>query len=152
MSNSTGLQLRPAVPSDFEFILSRAIGISKSNPLSKPNNVVALVSSGHCFTMTEHNIPIALGGVIPLWPKVAEVFSILTPSAGRRPLTVVKTIRAVLSQITENGNSFHRLQLHVRDEPHLRKWAELLGFTFEGQMAKFDSEGNTHLRYSMIWD
>ena len=94
--------------------------------------------------------PIAVIGMVVLWPGVAEVWSVISEEARETPISFHK---CVLSSLVchETVLKLHRTQMCVRaDYEEGLRWAESLGFKSEGVMLKYGPEGNDFFRYARV--
>lgn len=107
------------------------------------------ISSFTYFLLVD-NKPIAAFGAIILWKGVAECWLMGSPHIGTYRLSVIKALKSLTNQMLTAG--LHRIQIYVKDTPMMKKWAELLGFTFEGVLRKHALDGSDNLIYSKIWD
>lgn len=107
-------------------------------------NAPALLYAGAGFTLLEDDQVVTCGGVIPRWRGVGELWIAVGAAMKNRPLTLVRQTHKVIAML-EVECGFNRLQLHIEsDNPGLTRWAEALGFTFEGRMIKYGIDGKDH--------
>jgi len=87
-------------------------------------------------------------GIIPLWGKVADAWAIITPWCREHPVTLLKAFKA---KFIETCTGYDRVQITVEEGfDTAEKFAQFLGFTFEGKMEYYAPNGKTHLRYARI--
>jgi hypothetical protein len=111
----------------------------------------ALISVGAGFSMIEDGQCIGCGGVIPRWSGVGEVWIAVSENLRRRPLLLVKETLRVMDMLNTRSG-FHRLQLHIPStDTGLKRWAESLGFTFEGRMLQYGPDKRDHDLYARIF-
>ncbi len=111
----------------------------------------ALVKVGVSFTMIDGGNVLGCGGVIPKWNGVGELWIAISGKLRERPLLLVKHTLIVMGMIQSRGG-FHRLQLHICEDDHrLVRWAEALGFTFEGIMRQYGADKKNHRLYARIY-
>jgi len=93
---------------------------------------------------------IILGGVVVIWPGVAEAWSIASDLVKKYPRDVIHYCRLFLQTQMEMQN-LRRLQLSVLTSEQVhRRFAEKLGFTDEGIMRKYGTQGEDHNRYARV--
>lgn len=111
----------------------------------------ALIQVGVGFTMMRDDTPIGCGGIIPRWNGVGEVWIAVSEELKQRPILLVKeTLRCI--HLFHQRGGFHRIQLHIRTEDAgLQRWAESLGFTFEGIMRQYGPDKSDHKLYARIF-
>ena len=111
----------------------------------------ALIKVGAGFAMIEDGHCIGCGGVIPRWSGVGEVWIAVSENLKRRPLLLVKQTLRCVNMLNERGG-FHRIQLHIPStDTGLKRWAESLGFTFEGRMLQYGPDKRDHDLYARIF-
>lgn len=111
----------------------------------------ALITAGVCFSMVEDNRVIGCGGLIPKWKGVGEVWIAVSSELKDRPLLLVKETLRCLHMFNTRGG-YHRIQMHIRSEDTgLHRWAESLGFTFEGKMRQYGPDRLDHDLYARIF-
>lgn len=107
-----------------------------------------LLNQGYILAMTEDGKTIGAGGVMHRWKGSGEVWIAVHDDLKSRPKLLLSTTRCVIKMLREAG--YHRLDMHViADDSGLCRWAEALGFTFEGRMLKYDDQQRDHNLYSL---
>lgn len=87
-------------------------------------------------------------GVIPMWGKVADAWALITPWCREHPVTLLKAFR---EKFIETCADYRRVQITVEEGfDAAEKFAQFLGFTFEGRMEYYSPDEKTHLRYARI--
>lgn len=102
------------------------------------------------YTVLGPSGPIAVAGIVVLFPGNAEVFSITSDKVKETPVLFHKTILHLLKTHQE-ALTLHRITMTVLEryeEGH--KWAESLGFQREGLMRKYGPDQSNHYLYSRI--
>lgn len=90
-------------------------------------------------------------GIVFIWQGVGEVWSIFNNNMLARPLSIVRIMKTLIKKLRDS-KLFHRVQMTIyENQPGLTKWAESLGFQFEGRMLKYGPDQKTHLRYALIF-
>ena len=94
--------------------------------------------------------PVALGGIHPLWSRVAEGYIIVGKAANEYPIKVAKTTKLLIKKIVKDNN-LSRLQasICINDKKALR-FVQWLKFTEEGIMRKFGPDGSDYMRYAWV--
>lgn len=131
---------------DFDCSDLEALGMSK-NPLVSVADI--LKSQGVAYTAVVDNEIVLSGGLFVLWPGVAEAWAVLGNFATQHPMwshrIVKRKLKALLADIY-----FHRVQMHVTaSDEKANRWAEALGFYFEGCLRKYSPEGIDMNIYSL---
>jgi hypothetical protein len=90
--------------------------------------------------------PIAAFGVIMLWQGVGECWMMGSPELSKHAFAVIKKLRSLTDQLITAG--LHRVQIYVADTTNLNKWAQLLGFTFEGRLHRHSADGSDNMLYA----
>jgi hypothetical protein len=111
----------------------------------------ALLSVGVSFAMMSDGATIGCGGVVPRWRGVGEVWIAVADELRARPLLLVRETLRCINMIHKHGG-FHRLQMNIQaQDTGLQRWAESLGFTFEGVMKQYGADKLDHHLYARIF-
>lgn len=118
-------------------------------PFRDPSLWPVLLSKGHSFSVRWKGLLVGVGGIIPLWNGVGEVWMCAMEDLKRSPLTFTKMMKRLIEQL-EGG--FHRIQMTVSiAEPGHLKWAKLLGFQEEGTLVRYGPDRSNHVMLSITW-
>lgn len=108
------------------------------------------LDNGHAVTGLIDGKPVACGGLVLLWPGVAEGWLATTPAAVAHPTWLVRSIiRFIRAKIAEL--QIRRLQAHV-DASFTRAWMwlERLGLQRESEMLRYGRDGGTYYMYVFL--
>jgi hypothetical protein len=112
--------------------------------------VDALMLLGPAYTGMVGDQVLGCAGIVRLWPGVGEAWTIFSDEVCRHPLWLQKAVKTVIGT-TMLTLSLSRLQAVARaDSERNCRWLQSLGFTWEGNMPKFGSDGATYARYARI--
>lgn len=115
------------------------------SPVDKREYHKALLE-GHSFELTKGDSLLAIGGAVQLFKGVAEVWMCVTPEGKAQPLSLSRSMKDMVSRL---GAIFHRLQLTTLEHDTAAiRWAEFLGFTYEGLMIKYGPDQKNHKRFA----
>lgn len=90
-----------------------------------------------------------LFGYNQVFTGVLEVWTVTTIHFDKYKLSYIKFIKDKLAEGLEQPNIF-RIQIYVKEKfPHLHRWAEFLGFSYEGRHPKMDGR-DTYLSYGRV--
>lgn len=104
----------------------------------------------HAVTLLEDGIPIACGGVVPLWDGVGGAWAVISESATKYPVRMVRVPRVTLAR-AEAERGYKRIQMTVCEELDRKtsEWPKSLGFELEGVMRNYGVGGvGNHFMYS----
>jgi len=135
-----------------EYILSQNLN-SKFLELRPEHKKYAyfLKQFGMSFTGIVNNIPIAAGGVFPLWDGVAEGWVLGTDQMHKYPITIARVIKH-RTEIMCKNNLFKRLQTSVKADCEIAiRFAKWLGFKPEGLMKHYGPDGSDYYRFARIF-
>lgn len=106
-----------------------------------------LKETGLAFTgITDEGI-VGCSGVVYRNPKVVEAWAVLSILFPKYSFQATKAILKFLKEHQE----LHRVQIAVNLEfQQGHRWAQMLGFTPEGIMKKYDEFGNDHMLYAKV--
>ena len=114
--------------------------------MDKPEYGNALAVPEKSFTALEGSRVLACAGLIPWWEGRAEAWALL---AGGLKRDFVSIHRATLAYLNTCG--FRRVEATVdADFAKAVRWMEMLGFTYEGPLAKYTPDGRDCLRFARI--
>ena len=135
-----------------EYILSQNLN-SKFLELRPEHKKYAyfLKQFGMSFTGIVNNIPIAAGGVFPLWDGVAEGWVLGTDQMHKYPITIARVIKH-RTEIMCKNNLFKRLQTSVKADCEIAiRFAKWLDFKPEGLMKHYGPDGSDYYRFARIF-
>jgi RimJ/RimL family protein N-acetyltransferase len=133
-----GMYYLPFVPEHFDHLDFDHKEISVlSNVYDIKSMVAQQARMGSAFTVFRYNRPIAILGIINIWPGVGEMWSIFDNEARQIPATALKTGRS-FGDIAIRYLELHRLQITVRtDDNRAFRYAKAIGFETESVMRKY---------------
>lgn len=129
--------------------------IFDSPPELIDDTVKYLASTGMAFSAMQGEQCIAWAGIFPFHRGIGEAYSYLSNEArafGKvRGLALTRVVKKKMEEIVKE-KSLHRVQINVQfgHEAGYR-WAEALGFQWEGIMPMYASDRRTMVRYGRIW-
>lgn len=93
---------------------------------------------------------VGAGGVIRLWPGLAEAWIAVTPLAVRHPVFVVRQAQAFLTHVVDTY-ALHRIEAKIRaDWSVARAFARALGFVYDATLTKYGPHGESFVLYSKV--
>lgn len=93
---------------------------------------------------------IMCGGLVNIWPGLAEAWIALTPLAANHTTFVLRTARLYLNDRAERYQ-LNRIEAHVRSDFHIaRRFCYWLGFQFNATLPKYGPNGETFLLMSRV--
>jgi RimJ/RimL family protein N-acetyltransferase len=127
----------------------RATDVFDGDPVLEITGIAEL-SSAVTLLEADTGYVVAVGGVLPLWKGVGDVWMVGSDLVPKYPRAIYRLARAMLREASK-GLTLRRLQCTVdpRYEEHVR-FIERLGFTSEGLMRKFGPHGEDHVRYAKV--
>ena len=109
-----------------------------------------LPSFGPCYTGLINDEIIGAGGLIILWPGVAEAWLLTGNLTNKFSLSFHKTITKGLRLLIDSMG-LHRVQAVVYQYNDIAiKWIERLGFVCEGLMEGYGPDQSNFWRYALI--
>jgi len=99
----------------------------------------ALQVAGPCYSAFAGARVLACAGIVEFWPGRSQVWSLLAHDWTRYTKTIHRAVKQFLA-----GYHVRRLECIVdpRDDA-AQRWAEHLGFHFEGRMPAYTPQGDT---------
>ena len=114
----------------------------------------ALASATHyndpAFSVIHEGCVVGAVGILVLWPRVAEGWLFASDELRRHPVFLHKYVKRGIVML-EQSFGLHRIQISVHaGYVTAQRWAERLGFAFEGEMKGYGPNGDTYLRYARV--
>lgn len=123
----------------------------RHSPLNQESTRDQLIIEGHSISILDNKGTCGCIGIIPIWDGVGEAWALITEDLRSRPLLMMRIMKELFASVAATGK-FHRIQITVLAENSgYCKWAETLGFTFEGVMLKYGPDKKNHFRYAKIY-
>jgi hypothetical protein len=119
-----------------------------------PAHIAAIERAGResdeAWTMLNDGRPRAVGGVVTLWPGVADLWSFraddFRPGEG---FAFARFCRRVADRVM--AGDLARLQATARaDDPKARHMLDFLGMSVEGRLVAFGPDGADHIQYARV--
>lgn len=112
---------------------------------------VYFLDTSHSYAILDENEKmIGAFGIVMVWHGVGEVWFMSTEYLNRYPKWQVKTFKH-LTDLVLNEGVLHRVQMNVDNENvNHHKWAQMMGFEFEGVQRKHSAAGTDHASYAKI--
>jgi hypothetical protein len=148
MQENHSLRIREYKPKDYIVINRRHFDSLTFLSFPNPEAIAQSLLKGPAFTLT-NGVPIACGGILPLWAGVGEGWVVTSPLVEKYPVLFAKTVWRTTFELLKNSD-LDRIQT-VIDAQHTvsQKWAERMGFRNEGLMRKYLG-GRDFYRYALI--
>jgi len=143
--------LTPFRKEHIEFIEMREFDKIAFSSLSDPLALAAAYEqAGYSWTGIVDDKIVFCGGVYPTWEHCGIAWMLSSMITEQHKIFLHRSIKNIIKNSME-ALKLHRLEISVA-EGHIKgyRWAEVLGFTYEGMMLKYDSQGNNYRRYALI--
>lgn len=96
------------------------------------------------------NTVVAIGGVVKLWPGLAEAWIAVTPLALQHRLFILRQTRTYLDRLIRD-HSLRRVEAKVREDfTAARRFAEWCGFTALAPLQAYGPDGETFILYEKV--
>jgi hypothetical protein len=102
---------------------------------------------GTYFTLRDEKGILAIAGYHQAFEGMVEATFLPSVRFTRTPLSVVKALKKGLKELTAHHR---RVQLNCRARGPFRRFAEALGFEYEGRMRNFDPSGEDHVMMAIV--
>lgn len=137
-----GVRFISFVPSHFDYMEKDDEGLISAARAVDIKTFLALQAKyGTAVTVILHNKPVAIFGAVILWPGAAEAWSVLSPEARKHPIHMTRVAKQFM-YIIKQSLGLHRIQITVRcNDLRAVRWALALGFSIEGVMLKYLTDG-----------
>lgn len=100
----------------------------------------------------EEGVPIACGGVVPIWSGRGYAWSIFSRHVTPHNFIYFARLFKQKLEYLHAQEGYHRIETTV-DENFLKanRWVKILGFEREGWLRKFTPDGVNHYMYARVW-
>lgn len=100
------------------------------------------------FTLIKGGDILAIGGIVPMWPGVGEVWLMRSTLVDDNGLTVAREVKKALA---EHGKHFWRLQAAcAANDDVCHRWLEWLGFEREAELKMFGPDKSDFVQYRRL--
>lgn len=147
-TNTKILKVREYRPEDYMIIQRRRFDSLTFMNFPNPELIAKSLLRGPAYTIT-NGVPVACGGILPLWEGVGEGWIVTSPLVEKYPYTFAKTVWRETERLIRSLN-LDRIQTVVDAEHTVSQiWVERMGFENEGLMKKYLG-GRDFFRYALI--
>lgn len=123
--------------------------IFTENPLWK-HMVRSALEVHDAITFTIHGEVLAIVGFQELYPRVGEFWAITSEACSLYPIAFHRKVFSLL-ELFAAQNKLKRVQMTVRaDYPEGIRWAQALGFRYEGLMEAYGPEGADYVMMGRV--
>jgi hypothetical protein len=144
----SSIKIREYRPDDYMVIHRRHFDSLTFLSFPNPDAIAKNLLKGPAYTIT-NGVPVACGGILPLWKGVGEGWVVTSALVEKYPIVFAKTVwRATVKLI--KSMDLDRIQTVVDAEHTVSQiWVERMGFKNEGLMRKYLG-GRDFYRYALI--
>ena len=108
------------------------------------------ISPEHSWSGVHHGHLVGCGGIIPIWPGLAECWLVGGWRLPSHKISAVRALTLTLARLVRE-NKLRRLQAIVRaDWEQAIRFVEFLRFEQEGLLRKYGPDGSDHYVYARI--
>jgi hypothetical protein len=148
MQEDHSIKVRDYAPEDYMIIQRRKFDSLTFLNFPNAKQVGKNLAKGPAYTIT-NGVPVACGGILPLWTGVGEGWVVTSPLVEKYPVIFAKTVWRETVRLIESMD-LDRIQTVVDAEHTVsHKWVERMGFKNEGLMRKYLG-GRDFYRYALI--
>lgn len=105
---------------------------------------------GPAYTIIKNGQVVWCGGLVMLWPGMAEAWGVPSMSLQDCPLGFHRLVVTVLRELIETMK-LRRVQCTIASVFGIsQRWVQALGFQHEGDMAMYGPDGADHKRYALV--
>ena len=123
------------------FIINKEITTHEISSIIIPDTRLA-------YTATGNGLFLGAGGLVPLWPRVAEAWVIISAEGHNNKISVGRIILKTLLRSIEQCK-FVRVQATIHSENrNAKKLIEWLGFSLEGEFKNYGPDLSTYYHYA----
>lgn len=129
-----------------EHLNTLAVQAAQAGALADRDKALKLISAGQAFSARTGGATLAVAGVVEQWPGRALAWAVLSQDIGRHMVAVHRAVVRFLELAP-----YRRIEMHV-DAKHEqgKRWAEMLGFEYEGYERAYAPDGRDCLLYARV--
>jgi hypothetical protein len=117
--------------------------------LSDPAYGEGLEAQPLSFTAIEDGKVYACGGLIEEWHGVARAWMLITGEMNGKFMPIHRAVKRAIN--ANLGTAFHRIEMSVlKHHEEGCRWANMLGFEFEGLARKYSPDGEDFYKYARV--
>ena len=142
------IKVREYKPKDYMVINRRRFDSMTFLNFPDPSAIAENLLKGPAYTIT-NGVPVACGGILPLWKGVGEGWVVTSSLVEKYPVIFAKTVWRATLRLIESMD-LDRIQTVVDAEHTVSQmWVQRMGFKREGLMQKYMG-GRDYIRYALI--
>lgn len=119
--------------------------LSMSKELTNPE-YAKMLEGMYAYSLIEGDEVLACAGIMQVWEGRSMGWAMISKNAGRKFMEIHRNVVAAIRMCPDR-----RFEIAVDSEfPEGKRWAKLLGLTFEGRMKAYGSDGRDHDLYARV--
>lgn len=131
----------------FSNLMLQDMQVAMGPILADPAYGEALEKQPIAFTAIEGDKVYACGGLVEEWQGVARAWMLITGQMDGKFIRVHRAVKSGLDKYT----GFHRIEMSVaKGFTEGCRWAEMLGFKYEGLARKYTAGGHDCHKYARV--
>lgn len=100
------------------------------------------------YSAMENGQYLGAGGLVPLWPQVAEAWVIIAAKSDRKKVVIGRLVLKLISKIIEKNNIIRvQATIHSKNITAIR-FIEWLGFSLEGEFKNYGPDLAIYYHYT----
>lgn len=116
-----------------------------TDEMRKPEYAKMLENS-YAYSLIDGDEVLCCAGIMPIWNGRAMAWALMSKNAGRKFIEIHKNVSAALRLCPER-----RVEMAVDSEfPEGKRWARMLGMTYEGKMKAYSPDGRDCDLYARV--
>ena len=140
------MRVEPFRPFHVELLRAQGVQGAQLAEVSHVPLSYATLLEGTGVTAFEGTRVLICGGIVTLTPDFGMCWALLSETASKHMTELHYATKRFITM-----HRWRRLEASIeKGFPAGCRWAELLGFTYEGEMRGFGPKGETHLRYARV--
>ncbi|GIK50358.1 MAG: hypothetical protein BroJett013_30550 [Alphaproteobacteria bacterium] len=111
----------------------------------------AAAQCGVAYTIVRAGVPVACGGLMPLWRGVATAWGFATPLDGRLGVAIRTQVRAAIGALEAAAGGLRRIEATARaDFAAAQRFLVALGFEREALLRAYGPDGGDYWLYAWL--
>jgi hypothetical protein len=119
--------------------------LSVSDMLNNPD-YAKMLEGTNAWTLIDGDEVLCCGGMLKMWEGRSVAWALMSANAGRKFMEIHRNVAAAFRMCPDR-----RVEIAVDSEfPQGKRWAKMLGLTYEGTMKGYGVDGRDHDLYARV--
>lgn len=119
--------------------------LSMSSELTNPD-YAKMLEGMYAYSLIDGDDVLCCAGLMQVWPGRSVGWAMISGKAGKHFMEIHRNVAAAIRMCPDR-----RVEIAVDSEfPEGKRWAKMLGLTYEGRMRAYGTDGRDHDLYARV--